>query len=247
MKKNSGAFIIFIIFIIFIAYAEDQDVSPSILSPDDLKVATYRKIVWKKDNSEMIRIPSKNLSDPIFYMDAKETTVCQFRKFVEETNHPYSMWKQVNEYSPKDDHPMIYVSWNDANAYAEWAGKRLPTEKEWEHAARSGLTGQKFPWGDDENVARNYANYEGASGKDEWDNSTAPVGSFEANGYGIHDISGNVWEWCKDWYDEEQKFRVLRGGSWESYANGLNIDNRFSNYPSNRNYIYGFRCVSGLN
>ena len=124
----------------------------------------------------MVRIPSRSLNDPVFYMDVCEVTVGQFKEFVQQSSYQYGgNWDNVAKYSPSPKHPMIYVNWNDAVAYAEWAGKRLPKEKEWELAARSGLTGQKFPWGDEDNVARQYANYEGANGKDIWSTSTAPV------------------------------------------------------------------------
>ena len=104
---------------------------------------------------------------------------------------------------------MIYVSWNDATAYAKWASKRLPTKAEWDFAARGGLKSKEFPWGDEQSIAREYANFCGVLGRDLWDETTAPVGSFRPNGYGLHDMAGNVWEWFQDWYSEDKESRLL--------------------------------------
>lgn len=109
----------------------------------------------------------------------------------------------------RESHPVVHVSWDDAVAYVKWAGKRLPTEAEWEFAARGGLKGQQYVWGSDPpSVTRPQANL--WTGAFPHDNTaadgfarTAPVGSFSPNGYGLYDMAGNVWEWCSDWYDRE--------------------------------------------
>jgi formylglycine-generating enzyme required for sulfatase activity/sugar lactone lactonase YvrE len=176
-----------------------------------------------------------------FYMDAYEVTNAQYKKFVD-VNPQWSKdqideryhdgnylkhWSENDYPSGEGDHPVRHISWYAAQAYAEWAGKRLPTEAEWEKAARGGLLGKKYPWGDD--LSHDYTNYDGTGGTDIWI-GTAPVGSFAPNGYGLYDVAGNVREWCADWYDENYYegspsenptgpgwgiVRVKRGGSYQ--------------------------------
>ena len=210
--------------------------------------------ISSRDKVEMVRIPMisgyTKVGDPIyqdFYMDVTEVTVGQFKKFLKDTGYEPDEpidWEELYKYSPTDEHPMIYVSWFDAQAYCEWAGKRLPTEKEWEFAARGGLKDKEYPWGDEESIAREYANFEGVLGRDQWDETTAPVGSFRPNGYGLHDMAGNVWEFCEDWYSEDKEYRVLRGGSW--FDDSINLSVWFRGYgtPTYTGYEgVGFRCV----
>ena len=192
-------------------------------------------------------IPAKKVKvRDAFFMDATEVTVGLFKKFLKSSDYEPTEpidWNKVYEYSPTGKHPMIYVSWHDATAYAKWAGKRLPTEKEWEFAARGGLKNKEYPWGDDEAVAREYAHY------DSWNDgkgTTKPVGNLKPNGYGLFDMAGNVWEWCQDWYDSDHDSRVLRGGSWSCPPNYLRAAYRVNYLPADTDYYLGFRCVSGF-
>ena len=220
------------------------------------------------DNVERA-LPVHTVELDAFYMDVNEVTVGQFKQFIQLSGYNYEgNWLDVDKHSPTADHPMIYVTWYDAMAYSKWAGKRLPTEAEWEYAARGGLIGKRYPWADAESVARKYANYYGTGGKDRWNKSSAPVGKFKPNKYGLYDMAGNVWEFCADWYNEKyyknsptknplgpdtgQLFdwggpcRVLRGGSWHSAASALNVAFRGFSIPDDRHYFTGFRCVSEI-
>ena len=226
-------------------YSEEKEYLPVVSNAKELKTVKGKPIIWQKDKSIMVAIPPSNTTEH-FWMGTTEVTVGQFKKFLAESDHQFSgdLWKDIYQVSPTDDHPMVYVSWHDATAYAKWAGKRLPTQAEWEFAARGGLVGKKYSWGNDKGLARDYANYQGTDGKDKW-RYTAPVGSFKPNGYGLYDMAGNVWEWCQDWYDSGQDQKVLLGGSWFYNTYYLRLANPTSYHPDIRTYRYGFRCVSG--
>ena len=233
-------------------------------------------IFGKKDNGKMVLIPAgsfemgdhlDNMENALpvhtveldaFYMDRYEVTVGQFKKFVRESKYSYNRWNDVVVFSPTDDHPMSYVNWYAATAYAKWAGKRLPTEAEWEYAARGGLRGKRYPWGDD--ITHEDANYADMDGKDEWQ-YCAPTGSFDPNRYGLYDVAGNVWEWCADWYGEGYyissplkdppgpstgRIRVLRGGAWYYAVDALRVTYRIGRYPMVANFGCGFRCVADM-
>ena len=161
--------------------------------------------------------PAHTVYVDAFYIDKYEVTIGQYNEFVRATGHrPLPDW--VSKYSPTNQHPVVSVNWNDAVAYAKWAGKRLPTEAEWEKAARGGLVGKQHPWGNAEldGTQCNFADKSlreiwkrERSDEDNWADKniddgyayTAPVGSYPPNGYGLYDMGGNVTEWCFDAFD----------------------------------------------
>lgn len=227
-----------------------------------------------------------------FWIDRHEVTVAEFARFVEATGHVTAAerdgisrrfdvetgrWEDVkganwrhpegpgSEADPRE--PVTQVSWHDAAAYAAWAGKRLPTEAEWEFAARGGLDQAEYAWGNDLSPGgRLMANwwqghFPSQNLKEDGYAGRAPVGQFPPNGYGLYDITCNVWEWCADWYADDYfsrspklnpagpatgKKRVVRGGSFlcsTNYCAGFRVAARNRHVPETGLNNIGFRCA----
>lgn len=170
----------------------------------------------------------------------------------------------------REDHPVVHVTWHDAAAYAAWAGKRLPTEAEWEHAARGGLARRRFAWGDELTPRGVWqcniwqGDFPRVNTRDDGHLATAPVESFLPNGHGLWQMAGNVWEWCADWFSpdyyagspvhdprgpETGAARVMRGGSYlchDSYCHRYRVAARSSNTPDSASGNTGFRCANDV-
>jgi formylglycine-generating enzyme required for sulfatase activity len=222
-------------------------------------------------------IPKHSVTVSSFYIDRHLVTNSKFKKFVDENaawqvghissdlhNGNYLRhWKPAGIPAGRENHPVVNVSWYAAMAYCRWSGKRLPTEAEWEHAARGGLNGL-FPWGD-EAADKGRTNYRGSG-----IGSTSAVGSYPANRYGLFDVAGNVWEFLADEWQpypsgaqrnpvaggdlfvrgdsflKVKKRRVIRGGSYGGDPINLWVEYRDSHPPENAKEFVGFRCAKSL-
>ena len=214
--------------------------------------------------------PVREVCVSSFSIGRFEVTNAQYRQFKPRHNSGSSQGISLND----DQQPVVNVSWEDAVAYARWLSLqtghtyRLPTEAEWEYAVRAGSTQSRF-WGDNPDEACKYANVADISAKKQRPSWTsfacddghvvaAPVGSFAPNGHGLHDMLGNVWEWCEDVYNSEAysklpkdnpvfrgmgEYRVMRGGGWSNGPMGVRNSNRVGLTPDFGHHSLGFRLV----
>ncbi len=239
--------------------------------------------------------PAHEVKLESFWMDAHEVTVAEFAQFVAATgfkteaerfgwsgvfdmkNGKWTRIDGANWRAPEGhgsqtipNEPVTQVSWNDANEYARWSGKRLPTEAEWEYAARGGLEGKEYSWGDELRPAgKPVANWwQGTfperNTKEDGFLMRASVKSFKPNGYGLYDMAGNVWEWCADWYADDYYSqsprenptgvvsgveRVMRGGSFlcaGNFCTNYRVAGRSHSTPDTGLNNVGFRCAKGV-
>jgi formylglycine-generating enzyme required for sulfatase activity len=203
-------------------------------------------MVWERDGKEMVRVPAgeflygdekEKRELPVFWIDKTPVANAEYVRFAHDTDRkPPGHWKGKGPPDKIADHPVVEVSWHDAVAYAEWAGKRLPSEEEWEKAAR-GTDGPKYPWGDEKPTPEmcNFGRNEGG---------TTPVGKYSPQGdspYGCVDMAGNVWEWTASEYHAGGK--MLRGGSWDNYPSVVRSANRRRSLPVMTGLDTGFRCA----
>jgi formylglycine-generating enzyme required for sulfatase activity len=207
------------------------------------------EFIFGRDGGPEDESPEQVVQVAGFNIDKYPVTNADYKVFVDATGHREPRhWKEGQIPEGKEDHPVVWVSWEDATAYAQWAGKRLPTEVEWEMAAR-GIEGWAYPWGNDFDSAKCNSAEAGLG-------DTSPVGAYPegVSPYGAEDMCGNVMEWTTDWYaayrgslytNERygETHKVLRGGSWFDPADAVRTTTRKSAKPDFRFSTIGFRCA----
>ncbi len=260
--------------------AEKPPVPLHLLEDMELIPAGAFKMGGSDDEAFQDELPVHDVYLDAFYIDKYPVTNAQFKEFVDANPlwdkprgftffHSFKYydgyylhhWGKNNYPEERTDHPVVHISWYAAMAYARWIGKRLPTEAEWEKAARGGLEDKKYPWGDV--IDGGKANYEKRR------QQTTLVGRYPANGYGLFDMVGNVWEWCLDEWDKSfyafsskdnpvcggsierivqnytnsKSHHVIRGGSWYNSVENVRTAKRSGVLPTYANSNIGFRCI----
>jgi formylglycine-generating enzyme required for sulfatase activity len=233
-------------------------------APAELPAQTTRRIVWNDisagafwmgcvprdtrcSTAERPRV-RREITEA-FQMMSTEVSAGDFRGFAAATSSP--MPRQPEWYAD-DKHPVVNLTWDEAQAFCKWTGGRLPTEEEWEYAARGGLEGALFPWGD---VFTGQGNARHNLKAERWDFS-APIGSFPPNNFGLHDMAGNVWEWTASEFrpthesepaHERYDLRTIKGGSWDNIIPHVRVSERAALSRRGRHNLYvGFRCVRSI-
>jgi formylglycine-generating enzyme required for sulfatase activity len=248
---------------------EENGIGNTMVSESDGMTMLYipaGEFTMGSEDGEINETPVHTVYLGSFWIDQTEVTNLLFAKCVQAgmCNTPASKKSNLKSNyfdNPEfENYPVVMVSWNDANSYCEWAGRRLPTEAEWEKAARGGLAEKLYPWGDEAPICEegmyngtNFAGNEDCHYKD-----SAKVKSFSPNGYGVYDMAGNVWEWVADWYSgtyyqespysnppgaDTGEFRTVRGGSWDYGSSYLRSAFRGQDRPTITAPDVGFRCV----
>jgi formylglycine-generating enzyme required for sulfatase activity len=209
------------------------------------------------DCSDREKPPHEVRITKTFLIAATETTNGQYRQCVKAGACKVPQKGNAFSDDTKGDQPVVFVDWKESSAFCEWVGGRLPTEAEWEYAARGGVAGWRYPWGNE--ITRDDASFAGTGERDRW-KKTNPVKSFRPNVFGLYGMAGNVWEWCADWFDAESyrgspvndpkgpatsEERVLRGGCWNSSSKLLRVSAR-AHEPGTGDERFGFRCVRNV-
>ncbi len=253
---------------------QPEEIRPSITKPieGEMVYIPAGEFIMGSDKGDNDEKPQHTVYLDAFYIDKYEVTNAQYRTFMEAggydnrtfwTDEGWNFIKSNNITQPKfwrdkkfnqPNQPVVGVSWYEASAYARWAGKRLPTEAEWEKASR-GTDGRNWPWGDE--FISTYAN---TSGRDDGYMWPAEVGSYPQgeSPYGVYDMAGNVWEWVADWYDsgyyssspsrnpegpQYSEYKVRRGSSWDLGGATARCADRGFGPPNSRGFSIGFRCA----
>ena len=243
-----------LLILMHVAYGQVEEGNP----PEGMVLVPGGTFMMGTDHGQAIAAPKHPVILQAFFMDIYEVSNREYEEYCMATGYKFPEFWGMDLYKSGPDypdHPVVGVSQFDASQYAEWDGKRLPTEAEWEHAARGGLEDIAYPYGEKADHAQSRFN------DPEAEKGPVKIGSYPPNGYGLHDMSGNAWEWVFDWFSEsfysespEQNpsgpatgtFRVFRGGGWHS-GPGCTTVHRRNALPSHWvDFAGGFRCVKDL-